>query len=321
MRCGLPDEGGATDAVMRSVVVELKGGLGNQLFEYAAGRALALRTGARLVLDTRTGFARDRVYRRSYELDGFPIAAARAGPSRRLRFILERTRSRLPGRAGEIVRRPWGLIASDPVSGFVELPAADGDIYLSGHWQDERYFADAADCIVRECGPPRPTGRRFVELAAEIGNCNSVAVGVRRFEEVPGEDKRGVGGLTADEFYLAAAKHLAARASEPVFFVFSTRRTSDVEALDLPGEIRFVTHDDGYIGSAARLWLIAQCRHHIVSNSSFYWWAAWLAERQHPGAIIVASDRFANPSTVPARWLTPGQMDAALPAGGERRSA
>lgn len=305
----------------RAVTVELKGGLGNQLFQYAAGRALALRAGARLVLDTKSGFARDRVYRRSYELDGFPIVADMAALARRLRFVLERARGKLAGRAGEVVRRPWGLMVRDPVSRFVALPAAGRDVWLDGHWQDERYFADAADLIARECCPPRPEDRRFRDLAAEIAACNSIAVGVRRFEEVPGADKRGVGGLTSDEFYRAAARHVAARVENPVFYVFSTRRTPDLEALELPGDREFITHDDGYVGSVARLWLIAQCRHHILSNSSFYWWAAWLAEHRRPDTIVVASDLFANPATVPPRWITPARLGAPAPSQTERRTA
>jgi hypothetical protein len=73
--------------------------------------------------------------------------------------------------------------------------------------------------------------------------------------------------------------------------------------IKFPGSAHFITHDNGFQGSLARFWLISQCAHHILSNSSFYWWAAWLAERRNPDSCIVASAMFPNRHTIPQRWI------------------
>jgi hypothetical protein len=83
--------------------------------------------------------------------------------------------------------------------------------------------------------------------------------------------------------------------------------------LALPGPVHYVTNDETPESPAGTLWLMTQCRHHILSNSSFYWWAAWLAERDRPGGVIIASDMFVNRDTIPDRWRKIGPAPVRQP--------
>ena len=103
-------------------------------------------------------------------------------------------------------------------------------------------------------------------------------------------------------FYQNAANQLSAKDKDPTFFVFCTTLDAVKDKLELPGPVHYLTHDNGYVGALHTLWLISQCKHHIISNSSFYWWGAWLAERRHSESIVIACDLFTNKDTVPQRW-------------------
>jgi hypothetical protein len=178
------------------------------------------------------------------------------------------------------------------------------DSWVEGYWQTEKYFADHAPEIGSELMPPTPISENFLSLAREIEASDSVCVGVRLFEEMPGADKSGVGGLVPLSFYQEAAQDLQAmHAAKPcIFFVFCTRLAPIENKLKLPGKVIYVTHDNGYTGQNDRLWLISRCKHHILSNSSFYWWGAWLAERTGRVGEIMAADLFPNEDTIPERW-------------------
>ena len=288
------------------IVVKIKGGLGNQMFQYAAGRALALRNNSPLVLDTQTGFVRDRVYRRKFSLGSYPLAARSAHIIERLPFWYERWYRKIASEQARLFEfRPWGLYIGETEPCFLRAVLAlnlESDAYLDGYWQSEDYFREEIPTLRRELRVPEPTEPHFRAMGDAIRRCNSVAVGVRLFEEVPTADKSGVGGIVPMTFYEEAAARLAEVLDNPVFFVFSTRDEGVKNKLTLPGPIHYLTHDSGYSGDLQRLWLISQCTHHIVSNSSFYWWGAWLAEQQHKGSIVMAYDRFPNRNSIPSRW-------------------
>jgi hypothetical protein len=125
-----------------------------------------------------------------------------------------------------------------------------------------------------------------------------VAVGIRLYEEAP----PGAHHTVSFAYYEQMAEEIAQRVDRPVFFLFCTVREPIEGRLSLPGEVRYVTHDDGYVGELSRLWLLTQFRYHIMSNSSFYWWGAWLAEKRQSGVRVFASNSFPNPDTIPARW-------------------
>lgn len=283
------------------------GGLGNQMFQYAAGRALSIRNSAQLHLDTTSGFIRDKVYRRNFELGVLPINAQRADLLKQAPFWFERARNKiLGGERATIQERPWGSFIFETTTKYLRDVAnyhSAGNSWIEGYWQCEKYFSDVKDIIGDELTPPAPKEPQFLEIAKTMASCNSVAVGVRLFEEVPGATKAGVGGQTPMTFYDIAARKIADELRDPVFFVFCTTQAPRLQEMKLPGKVYYITHDNGFQGAMARLWLISQCSHHIVSNSSFYWWGAWLAEHKRPNTKVIASTLFQNQDTVPKRWL------------------
>jgi hypothetical protein len=293
---------------MKKLIVRLKGGMGNQMFQYAAGRSLALKYGMRLMLDATSGFTHDMVYRRTYSLNSFPFTVDPANRGHQLPFWFEVIRNKFLGGPNDLVqKRPWGLYINETNSKYLSALSEinfEKNVFMEGFWQSEYYFEDYKELLNRELSPPLPQDDLFLSMANKIEGCNAVSVGVRLFEEVPGASKSGVGGLVPYSFYEAAAIQIAKKIKDPTFFVFCTKDDGIRGKLHLPGNIHYLTHDNGYKSKMNRLWLISRCAHHILSNSSFYWWGAWLSEHNHSNNIIIACDKFANSDCIPARWLS-----------------
>ncbi len=287
------------EPALQMIVVALDGGIGNQLFQYAAARALALRLGVPVGLDKRWYEGREG---RHYALDRFAISPEPVDPGM-LPFrdgkILGRLLSGFGGRMS--VFRERGL-AFDP--GVLALP--DGT-YLRGVFQSERYFADQAETIRRDLAfadPPDAGNRALLE---EIGESLSVSLHVRRGDYVANPKIAGVHGTVSLDYYARAAELVASRCGgDPLVFVFSDDPAWAAENLRLGFPTRIVDQN-GETQATEDLRLMAACRHHILANSSFSWWGAWL----NPSAakIVVAPQPwFRDPALddstlVPDRWI------------------
>jgi Glycosyl transferase family 11 len=298
---------GIQDMKKQRLIVRLKGGLGNQMFQYAAGRALCLQNDAELILDATSGFIRDNVYRRTFQLNQFPLKVKQAHVLYQLPFWYESGRRTLGFPRVDIARRSWGeFVFETDENKFVRDVVSirlERNTWMEGYWQSENYFNDWKDLISDELAPPEPSESNFLSMARLMGSCNSVAVGVRVYEEAPVQPCQSViGGITPLSFYQNAANQLSSKDKDPTFFVFCTSLEAVKDKLELPGPVHYLTHDNGYVGALHTLWLISQCKHHIISNSSFYWWGAWMAERRHFESIVIACDLFTNKDTVPQRW-------------------
>ena len=280
------------------IVVALTGGVGNQLFQYAVARALALRRGVAVGLDTRWYRGRRG---RNYALDRFAIRTEPVDrgllPARDGK-ILGRL---LAGRGGRLkVHRETGL-AFDPA--VADLP--DGS-YLRGVFQSERYFADHEATIRRDLAFADPPDAANRALLAEIGEGLSVSLHVRRGDYVANPKIASVHGTLPLDYYARAVELIASGASgDPRLYVFSDDPAWAAENLDLGLVTRIVDHNGNRATEDLRL--MAACRHHILANSSFSWWGAWL----NPSAdkIVVAPrpwfrDPALDDSTiVPERWV------------------
>lgn len=296
---------------MKFVYAYLNGGLGNQMFQYATARALALRTGAELVVDTWSGFVRDFQYHRSYELIYLPIQARVATELERLPIWFFRAENKLRRHELNLIQqRLYGNFLVETQFRFHEEiihyrhAAAT---WLVGYWQSPLYFQDCADTLCAELMPPQPTQQRFLEIGQLLRETESVALGIRLYEESANPTAHAKDGLikTVTEVNAAIARLLSLQPNAKLF-LFCTHHLPILAELNLPDSTVFLTHDDGYEGTIETLWLLAQCKHHIFTNSSYYWWGAWLSkvlylstnQPQH----IYAADNFINQDGLCAEW-------------------
>ncbi|HKA13777.1 MAG TPA: alpha-1,2-fucosyltransferase [Myxococcota bacterium] len=286
------------------IITRLQGGLGNQMFQYAAGLRLAAVRQAPLKLDLSLLGARHGQTPRTYQLDRFRISAQRATPEEvealcAKRPLAARISRRLDRRAAARERH----FHYDPA--VARLPDRS---CLEGYWQSERYFADAAERVREEFRFRAELAGRNAELARAIAARAAVSVHVRRGDYAANPVTRAVHGLCSIDYYQRAAEYIAARVRDPVYVLFSDDPEWARAHLDLGGEAIAVGHngpDDG----AEDLRLIGLCRHHVIANSTFSWWGAWLSAS--PDKIVVA----------PERWFADGARDTSdlLPAGWVKR--
>lgn len=292
---------------MREVTVRLIGGLGNQMFQYAAGVGLARSAKAELKLDV-SGYASYATW--PYLLDRLcvPQNLARS-PSRWPvgTSVLARTLRRVTGGGigvGRVYREPHFHVDD----GFFTL---EPPVTIDGYFQSPRYFAHVAD-EVRDAFQLREAmgtaGLRVADLIRRAGS--PVAVHVRRGDYVKGAGE-GVYADLGEEYYAAAIDTIKGllRPERPSFFAFSDDPGYAQELLSpLADDITIVRGDP--TRPYEDLHLMAMCRHNIIANSTFGWWGAWLNE--HPDAITVAPSRWfsAERSTeyltrdlFPSRWL------------------
>jgi hypothetical protein len=298
--------GDARRAAVKIVVARLIGGLGNQMFQYAAGRALALRCGAALKLDL-SGFA---VYpKRHYELDDFPICAAPASDADRAAFGL-----RAAGVLADLGRRVRRLLRIDmgPAGSPIyserhfhfdaQVRNLTPPVYLDGYWQSEKYFADCAEMLRQEFTPRVPLDAENAAMAARIAAVNAVSLHVRRGDYVSELDVSRYHGICPPDYYRSAVDYIAQRVPGIHLFVFSDDQHWVRENLrfDLPTTLVAANSPDRGFRD---MQLMARCRHHIVANSSFSWWGAWL--NPSPAKIVIAPSRWFGADNIDTRDLIP----------------
>jgi hypothetical protein len=285
------------------IVVRICGGLGNQLFQYAAGRRLAIEYQTELLLDLewfRSTPASNTL--RAFELSQYPIAAQPVVglDERWCRFH----GGRLTGRLG-ISWGGWRLFRERSFD-FDETVITIGDnTYLSGYWQSFRYFEEISDLIRTELTPTIPPTANDDQLLKIMSSTNSVSVHVRRGDYISQKAAAAVHGSCSPEYYDAALKLLCSQMPDPVFFIFSDDVNWVKNNMKFPGQTIFVEHNDS-ASAFQDLRLMATCKHHIIANSSFSWWGAWL-NRNEDKCVIAPAKWFADhrktPTLMPNSWL------------------
>ncbi len=275
------------------VTVRIAGGLGNQLFQYAAARRLALRNGLPLTIDPVSGYARD-FYRREYLLDHFNIRAHEIAPGESYASLWGRLRRRIEirwNRSRDLAHKTYLLEDDwtyDPR--LLELKVTR-PLYLEGYFQFEEYFRDIRDLLLEELTLRTAHDERNLEMARRIGSCESVCLHVRRLHGVPAAlDAVPLAAVAPqhqiDPSYFQKAVELVSRqVRDPHFFVFADHPEWAREHVHTSHPTEYVAHN-GAEKDYEDFWLMGQCRHFIIANSTFSWWAAWLS--RHPEKIVIA---------------------------------
>jgi len=247
--------------------VRMSGRLGNQLFQYAFGRALEIRTGVPVVYDD----SRIQPMLR----DWFPGIMARFGSRMRWSHAGLR-RIDVRGKADKYLPQL-----------FTETPA-----YITGYFANEHYFVDISDTLRRELALPWPVDlrERYAGLLSRIDRPGSVMVGTRR------TDFLRIRWTVGPHYYPRAMDYMRAHVPGCRFFVFGDDAAWCERTF---GRIP----DAEVVGCVQPPWwqlqLMGRCRHAIIPNSTFNWWAAWLGLAD--SGIVVAPE--------PWRVVRPGITD------------
>jgi Glycosyl transferase family 11 len=279
------------------IIARLNGGLGNQMFQFAAARAMALRTGATLKLDV-SAFARDRL--RRYDLGVYALADHVPMASDDDLAKCEQKTPRGLALIGKALGFGAAAIPAIREAQFHYDPAlatATPPAYLVGYWQSERYFADHAGQIRQDFMPRQPLEPDNVTIADLIQRSAAVSLHVRRGDYVSDAKVRSVHGVCDLDYYARAMAAIEARVAAPSYFVFSDDPDWTRANLISAHPMTFITANPG--ARAYRdMRLMSLCQHHIIANSSFSWWGAWL--NPQAAKIVVA----------PSQWFAGGHNDA-----------
>ena len=287
-------------ALRNAVTVTLCGGLGNQLFQYATARAVAIRCNADLVLDLSwfdEVLSSPNVTPRKYALAPFclPVHLARASSVTGAKIpLLERVFHRLGDWFGlELVGRRF---TEESFRFDKRVLGLQAPVWLSGYWQSPHYFSDVAPQIREEIGALRGLSDSCVDLLQKIRATDSICVHVRRGDYVTNKEAASFHGLCSLDYYRNGVRRVADGLDSPHGFVFSDDPVWAKDNLKL--DIEFTVVDvNGTEEPHFDLWLMAACKHFVIANSSLSWWGAWLASSS--GKIVIA----------PARWFAKSTMD------------
>lgn len=285
-----------------TIILRLKGGLGNQLFCYAAARRLSLANNSVLLIDDISGFVFDHTYKRSSCLSYFniPVDFVRINIpisffNRLNRFFDKSISKFLPLNLKSYIIQ--NSIDFDPR--ILELKPLRKNIIFEPFAQSEKYFEDISDIILSDLSMNISFNDTIIHNLEMIKNSNfSIAVHFRWFS--------GSSDYLHElsSYYLSAFNYFSLN-KDSSFFIFTDNvdRTNDfISSLDLNVNLIFVNTGD----SISDFWLMRQCDNFIISNSTFSWWAALLREYElNFSPIIIAPKFYLDPSRSVSAWGFP----------------
>lgn len=284
------------------IAVRLMGGLGNQMFEYATAKSLALTHNTHLVLDlSHYENQPENEVPRSYELDCFRIKAKTSTEP------IEKIVGKRSGFRKLIPTNP-NLVLEKAFYFNREVLEAPNNSLLVGYWQSEKYFDNHIVELRKDFTFKNPLSPAKQKVAQEIASKDHpVSLQVRRGDFVSHHGSSNFHGALGLDYYDNAVKEIAKTVTGPHFFVISDDPEWCRENIKLDYPTTFVDHIPGT--GHEDMNLMSRCEHHIIANSTFSWWGAWL--NPNPNKIVIAPVQwFKDPAmkgqdkdVVPGSWI------------------
>jgi hypothetical protein len=278
------------------VIIELQGGLGNQMFQYACGAAFALKHNKQLLIDTsfldqnqaETGDFTPR----KFELNIFDLKAEIADK----KLVQTFGNNFISKKVCSFLKLPHKkCYTEDTTKNPDQLKKVAPPVLLKGYWQSEQYFAGYEEEIKKTFSFIAPSSLN--NTITSMGHTNAVSIHYRRGDYLTNPLAQKVLGVLDAEYYQNAIERIKEKIENPFFYIFSDD-TGWVENNPPTGEncqiMDRVTPEKHWHD----MLLMSKCRHHIIANSSFSWWAAWL--NSDPKKMVIA----------PKRWFADEHMNA-----------
>lgn len=283
------------------IIIRLKGGMGNQMFQYAFGLSLANKLNTNLKVDLSSLLDRskgDFVYR-NYDLDIFTLKAEFLNSPQLLKTIY-RSKSRAVTKLVEkrvISKRPYVKEIDFHFQNDLIAKAAKNTVY-EGWFQSHLYFQDIEAQVRNAFQFKTPILDSSQELLDKINTSNAVCLNVRRTDFLKVDNLN----TTNLDYFIKAANHMASIVDKPVFFIFSDDVKWCQENIKLAYPTQLVGHEHKGRKFGNYLQLMIACKHYIIPNSSFAWWAIWL--NNHSEKHVIAPKKWFNDEKIDTSDLT-----------------
>lgn len=290
------------------IILRLYGGIGNQLFSYAAALRLSMYNQVPLYIDARSGFSRDAIYKRKYRLNAFEITCKRSFWAEVYCYILLSARKIIKNKSEDelLENRIWiqqEIIEFD--SRILTVNIAH-PVVFEGYWQSEKYFSDIESRVRQEFTFLKLYQDLVAKIVENISLETAVAIHVRHFNDSNHPKK----GNISDEYYIKAIKYFADLIPNVSFYIFS----------DKPADVRnrlFANNFNTCLVSeyfndndeVKELCMMSKFKFFITGNSTFSWWGAWLSQ-VHDKIVLVPKEKIFSgegswgfDGLIPEKWI------------------
>ncbi len=269
------------------VIVKLSGGLGNQLFQVATAKSLANKLSCEFKIDNH--FFNDRP-NRVFELCNFSLVYQEISTFELYKtlhlskyFLLD-----LITKNNRVYEKNINVFNEKHFQFDPMLYDQNEPVVLNGYWQSEKYFESISSEIRREFVLKNEVHYNSLPISMEISNCNSVSIHLRRGDYLNNPIINSIHGVLSDEYYLNSIEFLKSKTTIDEVFIFS----DDVNSAN-----EFIKKYNYGINISAQsknalldFHLLQKCKHNIIANSSFSWWAAWL--NSNPNKMVIAPNNW-----------------------------
>ncbi len=282
------------------IIARLNGGLGNQMFQYALGRHLAYKHQTTVKLDLAL-FENDK--QRNFNLDCFNITGTIAA---------KQDLNKFPASKQTLISKfinpftqqfsSYKVVKEQYFHYDTDVLKAPDNVLLDGYWQSEKYFQSISGILQSEFTFKPPLEGRNRQMADLIQSVPAASIHIRRGDYITNSLTNRVHGICSIEYYLEAVRLISSKVPDPEFFIFSDDPEWVQQNIKLDYPIYYVNYnltDKGF----EDMRLMSLCRHHIIANSSFSWWGAWLGVNVNK--VVIAPAKWFNDSSLNTRDIYP----------------
>lgn len=287
------------------IIIKLWGGLGNQLFQYAFGYSVAQKTGSTLTFDL-TFYDSQSVHtgKREVLLDRLSL------PQIERSFIRSFSLKVLNNRFVNLILRNLPAIAIPIGSNMRYMKETNhrylgdkvnrSDTYFDGYWQTSKYFSEYREELLALFLPKDGFSKEVYDYYTYLSTIESVAVHIRK-GDFGSSTLRKVGNALPIEYYQYAINHCKQQLTAPIFIIVSDDVAWAKQEFGTSDMIRY-SEDEIESTALTDLYCIANCKHGIMSASTFSWWGNWL--RKTEGIVVAPKGTFYNEYFFEAKWHT-----------------
>ena len=294
------------------IITRISGGIGNQLFQYAIGRALSLKHNDELKLDThcydlnkepgrsltlyKFNISTAIATRDDFKKTGIPDPLKQNRYSKFIRYALRALESSKSLNKRKVILEP-------DFTFHPEIVEATGTHYLSGVWQSENYFKSIENVIRDDFKLKDPLSEVAQKVKAMIDSSTSVSVHIRRGDQVQNPELLKKHGELGDEYYQKAISYISEKTGSKniTLFIFSDDIAWVKSNMKFAHNVTYVSEYN--LPDYEELTLMSYCKHNIIAKSSYSWWGAWL--NQNPNKIITTPRKRFGTDTINDRDLIP----------------